>query len=325
MINAWMRERLVSCAAKFLHGCHASYLDPSFCTGVALAPVSQAQGLQLLCVELTFGIAPAQLDANDCDILLHRNTSEGNTLWQKERLLNIAVENLPHSVEKVSTECWGCTCTLPVSPTQVMWLDTDLIFLNDDWVPETAELLDRYSVVQPFGWMTYLPASAGADGAAYIPKLSTLPLGMGVGAVYHSAGLGVSAFGDMAFRSNFLLGHPGFAWAARREVITAAGFYDRSIVGGGDRIMLNAFTGHHGGVRKKFSREMARRVIEHGRSISPLVGAANISYTPGIVLHIWHGDLADRDYRNRYQILLTNEYDPQVEFLSEPPLGKCCL
>ena len=104
-----MRERLVSCAAKFLHGCHASYLDPSFCTGVALAPVSQAQGLQLLCVELTFGIAPAQLDANDCDILLHRNTSEGNTLWQKERLLNIAVENLPHSVEKVSTECWGCT------------------------------------------------------------------------------------------------------------------------------------------------------------------------------------------------------------------------
>ena len=46
--------------------------------------------------------------------------------------------------------------------------------------------------------------------------------------------------------------------SARREVM-ASGFYDRSIIGGGDRIMLGAFTGHYGGVRKKFSRRMARR------------------------------------------------------------------
>jgi len=108
-----------------------------------------AQGLQLLCVELTFGRAPPQLAPHDCDILLHRNTAEGNTLWQKERLLNIALQSLPASVEKV------------------MWLDTDLIFLNDNWVPETAALLDEYSVVQPFGWMTYLPASAGTAPATW--------------------------------------------------------------------------------------------------------------------------------------------------------------
>ena len=46
-----------------------------------------------------------------------------------------------------------------------MWLDSDLIFLNENWVPETAELLDTYPVLQPFGWMTYLPASAGGEGA----------------------------------------------------------------------------------------------------------------------------------------------------------------
>jgi len=93
----------------------------------------------------------------------------------------------------------------------------------------------------------------------------------------------------------------------------ASGFYDRSIIGGGDRIMLGAFTGHYGGVRKKFSRRMARHVVDHGRSISALVGPANISYTPGVVLHIWHGDLADRDYRNRYQILLDNDYAPDED------------
>ena len=63
-----------------------------------------SQGLQLLCVELVFGDAttsPFQLNASDCEILIQRRTGAGNTLWQKERLLNIALENLPNSVDKV--------------------------------------------------------------------------------------------------------------------------------------------------------------------------------------------------------------------------------
>ena len=80
-----------------------------------------AQGLQMLCVELVFGhTTPFQLrgansndnnkqqdDGNsepppvDCDILIGKRTTSDNTLWQKERLLNIALENLPHTVDKV--------------------------------------------------------------------------------------------------------------------------------------------------------------------------------------------------------------------------------
>ena len=291
-----------------------------------------AQGLQMLCVELVFGeetpfqligpdddvmadegdgagaaaedaaatasaasatsasAASPPMSQPDCDILVRRRTVSENTLWQKERLMNIALESLPDSVDKV------------------MWLDSDLIFLNDDWVPETASLLDKYPVVQPFAWMTYLPAGEGADYA--IEQLPTLPLGQGVGGVYHSAGLGLQSFPDMCFRSNFLLGHPGFAWAARREVITAAGFYDRSIIGGGDRIMLNGFTGHYSGVSRKMPPAMAEDVRAFGRKLTPLVGPSNVSYTPGVVVHIWHGNRADRDYTHRYQILLNNRYDP---------------
>ena len=301
-----------------------------------------AQGLQMLCVELVFGDEPFQLrgpdddaaevggdgdggdgallDADeaadagskgggdtggggggdgqsqqkqrqpaDCDILIHRRTSAGNTLWQKERLLNIALENLPNSVDKV------------------MWLDSDLIFLNDDWVVETSELLDHFPVVQPFGWMTYL--SANQDGSDFLETLGALPLGQGVGAVYHSAGLGLQSFPDMCFRSNFLLGHPGFAWAARREVMVH-GFYDRSIIGGGDRIMLNGFTGHYFGVSRKMPKAMEEDVRAFGRKLTLLAGPTNVSYTPGVVVHIWHGNRADRDYTNRYHILLDNDYDP---------------
>ena len=238
-----------------------------------------AQGLRMLCVELAFGLAQHQLAAADCDIMVHRRTALGNTLWQKERLLNVALEVLPKTVEKV------------------MWLDSDLIFLNDNWVPETAELLDQFPVVQPFGWMTYLPADAGIAYAE--EKLATLPLGQGVGGVYHSAGLGISSFGDVVYRANFILGHPGFAWAARREVITASGFYDRSVIGGGDRIMVNAFTGRYGGVSRKMPMAMAVSIKRFGSRLTPFVGPANVSYTQGVVLHIWHGDRANRDYRHR--------------------------
>ena len=251
------------------------------------------QGLQMLCVELIFGDdAPYQLAAEDCDILVQKRTAAGNTLWQKERLLNIAVENLPKTVEKV------------------MWLDSDLIFLNDDWVPETAALLDRFPVVQPFGWMTYLPQDEGEEyGEMQLPNL---PLGQGVGGVYHSAGLAVASFPDMCFRGgSFLLGHPGFAWAARRDVIEASRFYDRSIIGGGDRIMLNAFTGHGANsFGKKVSPAMAEDVRGWAKQLTARVGAANMSYTPGVVLHIWHGDRANRDYTHRYEILKGNLYDP---------------
>lgn len=55
---------------------------------------------------------------------------------------------------------------------------------------------------------------------------------------------------------------------------------------------------------------MAEDVRAFGRKLTPLVGPSNVSYTPGVVLHIWHGNRADRDYTHRYQILLLNKYDP---------------
>jgi len=88
------------------------------------------------------------------------------------------------------------------------------------------------------------------------------------------------------------------------------GFYDRSIIGGGDRIMLNAFTGHGAGYFRKVPPAMVEDVRAFGKRLLPLVGPANVSYTPGVVLHIWHGDRANRDYTHRYEILKGNAYDP---------------
>jgi hypothetical protein len=55
-----------------------------------------------------------------------------DVLWQKERLLNIALNVLPDSCRKV------------------VWLDCDIIFQGDDWPRRTSLLLERFKMVQPF-------------------------------------------------------------------------------------------------------------------------------------------------------------------------------
>lgn len=53
-----------------------------------------------------------------------------NVLWQKERLLNLAVEALPAKYDRVA------------------WLDADVIFRRPDWYDAASQLLDQFAVVQ---------------------------------------------------------------------------------------------------------------------------------------------------------------------------------
>lgn len=53
-----------------------------------------------------------------------------NCLWQKERLLNLAIGQLPEAV------------------TRVAWIDADLIFANPDMIQQAEELLEEHDVVQ---------------------------------------------------------------------------------------------------------------------------------------------------------------------------------
>lgn len=55
-----------------------------------------------------------------------------NIFWQKERCLNIAIENLPDKTESIA------------------WVDTDIIFHNKDFMEDTMRQLEDYKVVQMF-------------------------------------------------------------------------------------------------------------------------------------------------------------------------------
>src|ERR1700722_3497864 len=83
----------------------------------------------LVAVELTFD-GVFELRDDDADIVVRLNG--GAVLWQKERLLNVALRALPSEV------------------TEVAWIDCDVLFAQPDWALEAEKALQRAPIVQLF-------------------------------------------------------------------------------------------------------------------------------------------------------------------------------
>jgi len=78
----------------------------------------------LTTIELSFN---GQFEIED-SVQIEGNAS--NVMWQKERLLNIAIERSDADA--------------------VCWVDADLLFTNPNWIDELKETLKKFPVVQPF-------------------------------------------------------------------------------------------------------------------------------------------------------------------------------
>ncbi len=81
----------------------------------------------LVAVELSFD-GDFELNRHDADVLIQ--IRGGAIVWQKERLLNLAIRAVPHGTEDVA------------------WIDCDVIFGRTDWVVEAKEQLATFNVVQ---------------------------------------------------------------------------------------------------------------------------------------------------------------------------------
>ena len=89
----------------------------------------------LITVELAFG--DFQLTSSDAEKLVQIRGQD--VMWQKERLLNVALQQVPPDCECVS------------------FLDADVIFGNKNWVAETTDRLRQYPIVQLFETARDLP------------------------------------------------------------------------------------------------------------------------------------------------------------------------
>jgi hypothetical protein len=248
------------------------------------------QNLQipLLTVELSFN-GEFHLEEGDAEILIQR-TSE-DVMWQKERLLNLAVEALPDFCGKVA------------------WVDCDLVFENDDWPEAARKALEKYPVIQPFQYAYDL--KPGLTGPDFAPKMCN-PRCESYASLYCKRLL---PEGLLKLPDKRSLGiTPGYAWAARRDLLLRHTLYDACIVGGGDGPILTGFTGNFEDI-VDYLKMNPRRVDHFLEWAEPIFAevSGNLGYIPGSIYHLWHGEIKDRHYVSRRIELARHHFDPYVD------------
>lgn len=201
--------------------------------------------------------------AGESDVLQLRCA---DVMWQRERLINLALDRLPPQATKVA------------------WVVCDILFSR---AVDMVRLLDQFPIVQLFSQaIRLLQGQTFHDGTA-----------------------------EGCWR-NFAAVHAQQPDLVRKGNAHKHGLYDALIVGAADYLMAHALC-------NDFESPCVRRHLD----INPpqLAHFCNwdrnlyadvqgrIGCTPGTVLHLWHGDLPDRQYVARHDKLAQFAFDPEQD------------
>ena len=245
----------------------------------------------LLTVELTFGEAEPALSSDDADIFIR--CADGDVMWQKERLLNLAVGQLPPSCKHVA------------------WIYCDVVFEDSDWAARTSDELGRVPITQPYSRVHHAPRDADTSA------LDAQPQGWAQQSIMAQVRSGVDC--AAIIRAGGILRSPGqpaigMAWAARRELLERHGLYDRCIVGGGDTVFVCAALGCPEAAIAAHEMNAAQQAayLRWARPFHAEV-QGHVSHVPGVLHHLWHGDMADRQARQRHQRLAPHGFEPTID------------
>jgi hypothetical protein len=234
-----------------------------------------------------------KLNPEDADVLVQ--VPAHDVMWQKERLLNLALKALPAECQKVA------------------WLDCDIIFERDDWADLVVATLEHSKLVQLFGKVCFLPREVDLSHSIadqYFLRCPSAASGSVDGTLGRNElvptveGLeGVGMASDVA---------NGFAWVMRRELLEQFGFYDASIIGGGgDYKFSQAALGQYK-TTGEFHLMNASQFEHYLEWATPLYQAVQgkIGIAPGNIYHLWHGEFLGRQYKPRHLLLNQHDFDP---------------
>lgn len=225
-----------------------------------------------------------ELANDDADWVLR--VSPGAVLWQKERMLNLALERLPQTVRYIS------------------WVDCDFVFADQDWLDATRQLLHRFDLVQCYSELVNLEEGETIS-AAMSPDRP--PSGY---AIAYLSFAGRNRLELQAFKT---LRHAfqGGAWAASRELMERHGFYDVMILGGADRALAAACLGRYQELASIHCLDDVRRShYEAWAQPFWLATKGRVGCREGRALHLWHGSEENRNYSRRHQLLAELGFDP---------------
>lgn len=244
----------------------------------------------LVTIECTFGAREQAIveQISDKHTVIHVTTTY--ELWLKENLINRAVQNLPSDWKYLA------------------WIDADIRFVRPDWVGETLQQLQHYDFLQMF-----------REAMDLDPDFNSLKLHTGFAYCYKNGIPNLNRRMSLPYYyedgKDGAYWHPGFAWAARREAFNAVGgLVDWSVLGGGDMFMAYALIGQL--TDKTMPHSLGKtgvRLLAEWQERAEKYVRRNIGYMDGLLLHYWHGKKSDRKYNDRGQILVSANFDPEVD------------
>ncbi|MBX3438022.1 MAG: class I SAM-dependent methyltransferase [Planctomycetaceae bacterium] len=194
-----------------------------------------------------------------------------NLLWQKERLLNLLIDQVPDDVDAIA------------------WIDADILFTNPDWPAETLKALEEHAIVQLFDTAEHL-----------MPDGSITPIKRSCGWHYVH---------DRKRFTHFGIAHPGFAWAGRADWLRRHKLLDTIISGGGDIMIMKAITREAIQHEHKITGGW-RRQLDEWASAAQADVEGSFGCVPGVIRHLYHGSMKNRRYLERWRYLTDHHYDP---------------
>jgi len=233
----------------------------------------EEDNVDLYIVELAYG--KQRFYVTDPNNKKHLQLRGEHPLWHKENMVNIGIKKL-----------------LPPDWKAVAWIDADIEFENPSWALDTLKILNgSKDIVQLFSHCVDMNQHEEAMnvfpsfGFQYTKKLpySKKPV-------------------------NFW--HPGYAWGCTRKTYEKiGGLYEAAILGSGDNIMaLSLIQKGKYAMNDSYSEEYKNSIYEFEKKTKLL----RIGYVPGVIRHYYHGSKKNRNYGNRWKILVDYNYTPNL-------------
>lgn len=208
----------------------------------------------------------------------HLQLHSHQPIWHKENMQNLGIKYL-----------------LPKDWKYVCLSDCDIFFDHGGWAQEALHQMQDYSVIQP--WSDCVDLGFRGRILKHFKSFC----------YQHQREIQKQTHPSQPYEYC----HTGYSWCYRRDFYEAVnGFVDFAILGSADHhqgfALINEVCNTiKKGVTENFSKllyEWQYRAFRHTNG--------HLGYVPGFIKHKHHGKKSDRRYRERWDILIKNHYDP---------------
>lgn len=228
---------------------------------------------------------PGEAHKLTSSLINHIPVSASTICWQKESQLDVGYNSIPKDCSYIG------------------WFDGDIHFTNPNWHHDTISALQEFDIVCPWEYCHDLDA----DGNVAEVHESFGKVLFERNPIVQGPNL------PLSIKKKFKFGHPGYAWAARRDFLEAVGgFINTAILGSCDHHMALAMIGRaYDSAPYAISPEYMEPILEW--QAKALKYNPKIGYVKGNIIHGFHGSKKDRQYSDRWQILIKHGFNPKED------------